>query len=455
MLNFITDNNKINKAFRIATGDLSGNIYPYKSELFETANPAIMAGLDYDKPWCRDAAINDWNGASLIFPEISKNTLLSILVKNQQKITIGGQYWDAIIWTIGAWHHYLYTGDLNFLTTAYEASADTLKILENTELSANGLFNGPACYGDGVGAYPIEYANCKGDSEILAWPKHNKNLKAPHGYGIPMQTLSTNCLYSHAYMLLEKMATVLKVKQQDWLKKGKMLKAKINEIFWNKEKGYYNYITGPLGDSDYQEGMGNSFAILFDIADKEKTENIFKYIYVSKYGIPCLWPVFPRYKEDFGRHNGTIWPHIQGFWGHAAAITNKPDIFSHEFMNLTKSASRESQFTEIIHPLSGRPYGGLQECNEKGIISWDSCRRQTWSATAYIRLALFGLAGMKFQEDGICFNPVKINGVNEISITNLLYQGKFIIININFGKSTEISINGKKNNTGFHRISQI
>lgn len=452
MLNFITDNKKINEAFRIATGDLSGNIYPYQGELSKTAKPAIMAGLDYDKPWCRDAAINTWNGASLIFPDISKNTLLSILVKNQEKITIGGQYWDAIIWTIGAWHHYLYTGDLNFLKIAYEASVETIKILEKKELSENGLFNGPACYGDGVGAYPIEYADCGGDSEILAWPQYNPTLKSSSGYGIPMQTLSTNCLYCHGYMLLEKMATILKVKKQDWLKKEKILKAKINEIFWNKEKGYYNYITGPLGDSDYQEGMGNSFAILFDIADKEKTKTIFKNIYVSKYGIPCLWPVFPRYNENFGRHSGTIWPHIQGFWGNVAAIKNKPELFSHEFMNLTKSACRESQFTEIIHPISGRPYGGLQECKEKGIITWDSCRRQTWSATAYIRLALFGLAGMKFQEDGIFFEPVKIKDINEISITNMHYQGKVINIHIVFGKATEILINEKKINSKFYAL---
>ena len=454
MLNFITDNNKVNEAFRIATGDLSGNIYPYKNKISETAKPAIMAGLDYDKPWCRDAAINTWNGASLIFPEISKNTLFLILEQKQNQIIIGGQYWDAIIWTIGAWYHYLYTGDLNFLATAYEVSVETIKILENKELSKNGLFNGPACYGDGVGAYPIEYADCGGDSEILAWPQYNPTVKSSHGYGIPMQTLSSNCLYCHAYMLLEKMATILKLKQQDWLKKGKILKAKINDIFWNEKKGYYNYITGPLGNSDYQEGIGNSFAILFEIADKEKTESIFKNIYVGKYGIPCLWPLFSRYKENFGRHNGTVWPHIQGFWGHAAAIKHKPEIFSHEFMNLTESACRESQFTEIVHPLSGRPYGGLQECKDKGIITWASCRRQSWSATAYIRLALFGLAGMKFQENGICFDPVKINGVNKISITNMLYHNKVININVDFGESIKISINGKKNHIGFYRIAQ-
>ena len=39
--------------------------------------PVILAGLHYDTPWTRDAAINAWNGGSLILPEVSRNTLLS------------------------------------------------------------------------------------------------------------------------------------------------------------------------------------------------------------------------------------------------------------------------------------------------------------------------------------------------------------------------------------------
>lgn len=450
VLSFITDNPQVNAAFRIALGDLTGNIYPYKGPLAETAEPAIMAGLDYDKPWCRDAAINAWNGASLIYPAISKNTLLSILDNKRNKLAIGGQYWDAIIWTTGAWNHYLYTGDLNFLATAFEVSCDSMAMLEEEELAENGLFNGPACYGDGVGAYPIEYADCGGDSEILAWPKINPALKSPRGYGIPMQALSTNCLYFNAYVILGKMAAILNQPEENWPAKAAKLKDTINRLLWNKEKGYYNYITGPFGDSDYHEGMGNSFAILFGIADKKKNDLIFKNTYVSKFGIPCVWPVFPRYQDDFGRHNGTVWPHIQGFWADAAARNNRADIFAHEFFALTESANRECHFTEIIHPLSGRPYGGLQEKKGDGIATWDSCRRQTWSATAYIRMALFCLAGMRFSEDGISFSPVFPQGISKISIRNLHYHGK--TLNFEIAAVSSISINGKllKNNKFLH-----
>ena len=75
----------------------------------------ILAGLDYDTPWTRDAAINVWNGAGLLLPDVARATLLSVLERAGETVRIGGQYWDAIIWTIGAWHHYLYTGDRELL----------------------------------------------------------------------------------------------------------------------------------------------------------------------------------------------------------------------------------------------------------------------------------------------------------------------------------------------------
>jgi hypothetical protein len=111
-----TNNRTLNDAYRIAIGDLVGNVMPFKSGLLERPAPVILAGLDYGRPWTRDASINAWNGASLIMPEIARNTLLSVVERSDGGIRIGGQYWDCIVWATGAWHHYLYTtGLLPFL----------------------------------------------------------------------------------------------------------------------------------------------------------------------------------------------------------------------------------------------------------------------------------------------------------------------------------------------------
>ena len=71
---FKSDDEDLEKAFRIAAGDISGNISLYKGELSQKREPVLMAGMSYDRPWTRDAAINVWNGFGLINREISKNT---------------------------------------------------------------------------------------------------------------------------------------------------------------------------------------------------------------------------------------------------------------------------------------------------------------------------------------------------------------------------------------------
>jgi len=53
-----TNDPLINRAYRIALGDLMGNIQPFQDGLLEEPRPVILAGLDYDTPWTRDAAIN-------------------------------------------------------------------------------------------------------------------------------------------------------------------------------------------------------------------------------------------------------------------------------------------------------------------------------------------------------------------------------------------------------------
>ncbi len=66
----------IDRALRIAVGDLVGNIHNYKDGILDEAAPCLFAGLDYDMPWTRDSAFNTWYGVGLLWPEVAGNTLL-------------------------------------------------------------------------------------------------------------------------------------------------------------------------------------------------------------------------------------------------------------------------------------------------------------------------------------------------------------------------------------------
>ena len=73
---------------------------------------------------------------------------------------IGGQYWDRIIWALGAERLREVTGDDAFARFAYDTVRRTMDCcLEEEYDPADGLFRGAAVYGDGISAYPPEYRN--------------------------------------------------------------------------------------------------------------------------------------------------------------------------------------------------------------------------------------------------------------------------------------------------------
>lgn len=435
------------------SGDIVGNVVPFADGLLEQERPVLLAGLDYNTPWTRDAAINTWNGAGLLLPEVTLNTLRSVLKRENGQLMIAGQYWDAIIWTIGAWWQYLYTGDKVFLAEAYEATRNSLAYFEQNEFNAElNLFRGPACYGDGVAAYPALYARANGSSSILDWPQANPEYVAKPGYGIPMHALSTNCLYYQAYVTLIAMAQELELMaDRAWSPKAKALKQAINTHFWNVETQAYRYLVGPLGDCDHQEGMGNSFALLFGIANAERAAAILEKQHVTPQGIPCLWPNFRRYASadgmSFGRHSGTIWPHIQAFWGHAASLYQHHEQFLHELRTLAEHAVRDGQFYEIYHPVNGLPYGGVQE-KDGEVVTWESCRHQTWSATGFVRLVLMGLLGMRFTPTGITIRPALPGSIEGVHLKGLSYRDASIDLRIEGGGTQvrECYVNGQQVN---------
>ena len=429
---FISDNEEINTAYRLAIATLSANILPFKDGILEKEEPVMIAGLGYVTPWTRDAAINTWNAGGMICPKVSLNTLKSVLTTCENGYRIDGEYWDAIIWTTGAWHQYLYTGDREFLEIAYNATVNSLAYFEETEFdSEKNLFRGPACYGDGVAAYPDIYAE-PGVSGIIAF-KDLKQYCCDKGVGIPMMTLSTNCLYYSAYVLADKMAQELG-KGKQYEAKAKAMYEAINHHFWKEEKENYNYIVDEFGGCDHEEGLGCAFAILFGVADADKTEKILRNQHMTAKGIPCVWPTFARYETEdgmgFGRHSGTVWPHVQGFWADAAAQNGNVQAFDRELKTQTENALYDHQFAEIYHPITGEVYGGRQERDHRGIVEWRSEPYQTWSATAYLRNVYLNLAGMQFDTDGIHFHPVSTELVNDMRLSNFHYRNCVLNITV-------------------------
>ena len=118
----------------------------------------------------------------------------------------------------------------------------------------------------------------------------------------------------------------------------------------------------------------------------------------------------------------------------------------HELSNLAKHANRDMQFAEMYHPYSGEMYGGMQEKGRYGVVGlWRATDRQTWAATGYIRMVLFGMLGFTVDEQGVEVVPRIPEEFEEIVLTNLKYRDLLLSIKVT-GKGSQINkilVNGE------------
>ena len=412
---FCCGNKDLETAFCLAVETLAGNTRPFPDARGGECRPCLMAGADYPTQWTRDAAINVWFAEALLDPETARNTLLSVLEDGDGGPAVGGQYWDRIIWALGAERLWDVTRDAGFARLSYEVLCRTADRCLREEFDpADGLFRGPAVYGDGVSAYPEQYRNPSLSSSILRWPQEHPDRKVPAGGGIPMKALSTNCMYEHAFRVIARLAAALGEDACPWIRRADALKEAVNRAFWNPASGLYDYLAGECGA---REGLGLAFAVLFGIADEAQSRSVMEHAYVTAHGIPCVWPAFRPYSEaGYGRHCGTVWPHVQGFWALAALKAGRGDLFSRELFPLARRAVRDGQFAEIYHPEDGRIYGGIQE-GGGSYLEWRSCEKQSWSAAAFLAMVFYGIFGL--DSEGRPGQPFLPEGIRRAELRGL------------------------------------
>lgn len=456
----------VDRALRCALGDVVGNIVPARIGLLTTASPVLLAGLTYES-WTRDAAINSWNMLNAVDPQTALNTLRGEVVRGPDGWRLRGQYWDAVVWVLGAWDHVLWTGDREFLAFARAVAADWLAHMERTEFSTGlGLFRGASCFNDGISGYGDRYAQTGGKSCIPEWPQANPDTAHPVGHGLPMHTLSTNCLYQRAYAILGEMDAALGVMPDaEHAAKAERLAVAIRQHLWRADAGCFRYLVDPWSTDDRQEGLGHAFADLFAISPQLTVAGLT----CTAAGLPSLWPTYPRYvglttaRASYGRHSGLVWPHVEGFAAEAAARAGRPDLAWATIRRCAARALRDGHFSECYHPDDGLPDGGVQEIDpgqpadwhawclgpqvgsfaDVPIHAWLSQPRTTWGATALWRLVLRVVAGLDPRSDGLHISPWLPPGSTGVEVQGLRWHGATIALRIEPGTRHRLSVDGQ------------
>ncbi len=395
----------------------------------------IRAGGSYDQPWSRDASINAWNAASLLSPDVARNTLWAVADKDgagNLRLQQDTQTWDHVVWVTAAWNHYLVTGDTEFLQSAYETAKNTIAIRESaakhTVNPTYGLFNGPSFFNDGIAGYS---ADAIGGSESKGSGSYGYD-----GVNASMH-LSTNALYYAAYVNVANMARELGESSAiitGYTVKATALKNAINKHLWNEDTGFYRY--GLLEDGtpdNHQEGAGLAFAIMFGIADAGKAQSILQNATTMEWGVPDVYPNYERYSEAKpGRHNAIVWPLVQGLWAKAVTQAGDSDAFAFEATSLARMANANSGFWEIYNGTTGVVDGGWQTGGH-----WDSVTVQAWSASAFLDMIYADLFGMNVSESELQFSPTLPMGWGDVTLRELRYRNSYLTVSIS-GAGSEV-----------------
>jgi hypothetical protein len=399
-----------------------------------------QAGGGYPPPqrWTRDAAVNAWNGLSALSPVLARNTLYAVLDPQSS----GGGYivqqgdnewWDQVVWIVGAYNHFLATGDGHFLAIAHQASAATMSAREAANFDPGyGLFQGPGFMDDGIAGYPSP-----------PWqPGINSSFVLDYPGAAQLMCLSSNCIYHGAYLALAEMAALTGDRRGSagYRARAAQLRGAINRHFWIASAGNYGYLihgddslTGQLDAS--QEGGGLAMAVLLGVADPRRAAQLLDSAHWQPHGIVNVWPSFARFSDaQPGRHNVMVWPMINGMFGHAAALGGRVDLFARTVSDMAALvAGSDNSFYELYNSVSGAVDGGWQTGGAGTLDHNTSQPDQAWSASAYLRLIHNGLFGVGYSTDALTLSPTLPPGWGTATLTGFPYRSMTLDITLRGG----------------------
>jgi glycogen debranching enzyme len=393
----------------------------------------IRAGGHYPTPWTRDAAINTWYAAALLAPDSARRTLLSVcetLPDGRRVVQQDNQWWDRIIWAVGAWRYVSTTGDTAFLTEAYPIARTTLELLDAEHFDRrHGLYRGGAVMQDGISGYPEPYPE----------PGNPSSFVHDHAGTRTLMCLSTNAVYVLALRALAEMAEALgrpSGEAAGYRGRAVELAARLNESMWREEAGLYGYFLTEDGElAPHQEAMGLALAILSGIAGPARAARVLAGIHREPRGVVNVWPHFAGYDaERPGRHGAMCWPMVMGVWADAAARSGAVDVFGTTLADLVDLfTGSDAELFELYHATTGAVDGGWQSGRQ-----WESVPQQTWSATTLLGAVHSGLLGLRPERDGLRVAPTVPAGWSSVRVRGLRWRDAVLDVRV-VGSGTEVA----------------
>ncbi len=384
----------------------------------------LRTGLLWGGVWTRDVSYSALLALSYMCPDKVRNSLevkIDRLGRIIQDTGTGGSWpcsTDRIVWTLAAWNIYLATGDFAWLEKTYPIIAKSLE-------------------SDFMVAYNPKTGLFRGESSFIDWRQQSYPTWAQPADIYLSECLGTNAAFYGVLNIMSEMASTLghKKDSQKYAQKAEALKKAINDKFWMEEKGFYaSYFYGRqhLLRTQHSETLGESFCVLFGIADKERAKKVISSMHVGEFGPPIFSPQIAS-QGDY--HNNGVWPYVTSFWGKAAAAVGNETAVLHALACNVRTAALYATNYENYSFNTGNPYTTLT--NSPNML---------WGLSGFMGLFHRTFFGFEFTQQGLALKPfIPTVLAGKRTLENFPYREMLLDITVS-GSGTEIAsclIDGK------------
>ncbi|MDE6230503.1 MAG: hypothetical protein K2M37_02665 [Muribaculaceae bacterium] len=382
----------------------------------------LRTGKEWAGVWTRDVSYSIILAMAYLQPEASMISLMKKVNPSGQIIqdTGSGGAWpistDRMVWVLAAWEIYKVTGDRDWLRKVYPIAVRSLEKDEKSVMSPDGLV--------------------MGETSFIDWREQSYPRWMQTADIARSEAMGTNVMYDASLKAVADMARILgkKKEAEEWQKKADNLAEAINKRFWLDDKGYYGMYTYGRDNmilNPREETLGESLAILYDVAPADRQKSISENVPHTPFG-PAIF--FPQIPDIPNYHNNALWPFVASYWTLAQAKAGNEAGVLEGMGSVFRPAALFATNKENLNLDNGDIYTELNSSN------------MLWSLSGNLALTNRILFGIHFEPDGLLIRPFVPQTLDDVrTLDNFSYRGATLDITVKgFGSRVKsLTLNGK------------
>ncbi len=383
----------------------------------------LRTGKEWAGVWTRDVSYSILLSMAYLQPEASRISLMKKVNPNGVIIqdTGSGGAWpvssDREIWALAAYEIYKVTGDRKWLEYIYPIIKKSLADDSLTVASGSGLR--------------------KGETSFIDWREqsHPRWMQTVDIYN--SEALGTTIVHAVALRTLAEIAEELGhgKEAKQYFEEAKKIEGAVNSQLWLDDKGYYamyNYGRNFPIINPRAETLGESLAVIYDIASPERAKTITENNPTTPFGAAIF---FPQIADMPPYHNNALWPWVGAYWAIANAKAGN-------------EAGTMEAIGAVFRPAALFATNKENFVLDNGDIATElNSSNMLWCLAGNLAITNRILFGINFEPKGLAFKPFVPKALGGTrTLDNFKYRNATLSITVKgFGSEIKsFTLNGKE-----------